>query len=116
MQEIPIPLQLGSMNLCPGLDEALLRLRQVATQALDRVERKHHDAKETRDFRHVSTLHRRRLSCRANVVQVASANPRPGCGRTAGRTFPLPCDAAIVIGATPVVNGFKVTMMRTRGC
>jgi len=101
------------------LDEALLRLRQAATQALDRVEREHgrvvlvvgvevrpvmltarldehsdHDAKEARDFRHASTLHRRRLSCRANGVALSRAalaqdttergNPA-GAHATAGR-------------------------------
>jgi hypothetical protein len=41
LQEVPIPLQFGSMNLRPGLDEPLLRLREAAIQTVNRVNGEH---------------------------------------------------------------------------
>jgi len=38
LQELPIVLQLRSMDFPPRLDQPLLRLRQAATQALERVD------------------------------------------------------------------------------
>ena len=38
LQELPIVLQLRTMDLRPGLDEALLRLQQTAAQTFNRVD------------------------------------------------------------------------------
>lgn len=41
MQEVPVSLELFTMNLSPRLDESLLRSRETASDALDRVNCKH---------------------------------------------------------------------------
>jgi hypothetical protein len=39
LQQLPILLQFGPMNLRPGFNQALLSLRQRTAQAVDRVDR-----------------------------------------------------------------------------
>src|SRR6187401_1988930 len=41
LQQVPVLLQLLAVNLGPGFDKPLLRLRQFAAQVLDCVDRKH---------------------------------------------------------------------------
>ena len=93
MQEFPVAKQLGMMDFCPRLDEALLRPREPAADALDRVERERRqgvlvqgvkvrpmmgranfrehpndDSEEARQFRHGGTLHRQSGFRPPNVV------------------------------------------------
>src|SRR5688572_3030319 len=81
LQERPVVLQFRPVDLCPCLDQTLLRLRQAAAQTLDGVEGKDRcvllvegmkvraavlnasfhehaddDSEEARDFRHSTTL------------------------------------------------------------
>lgn len=41
MQEFPVLQELFRMDFGPGLDESLLGARQIAANALDRIEREH---------------------------------------------------------------------------
>ena len=92
MQEFPVGQEFRVMNLRPRLDEALLRSREPAANALDRIESErgqgvliqgvevrsmvrgtdlhehpNDDSEEPRQFRHGDTLHRRFEFRRANV-------------------------------------------------
>jgi hypothetical protein len=40
LQEIPIPLEFCTVNLCPSFDKALLRPRQTTAEAFDRIQSK----------------------------------------------------------------------------
>src|SRR5882672_1504442 len=89
LQEIPVMLQFGPVDLGPCLDESLLRLWQASAQVLNRVhgedsrmflvvrvemrsvvlragldEHPDDDPEEPRQLRHECTLHRRPCRCR----------------------------------------------------
>jgi hypothetical protein len=96
LQEDPVLQQFLVVDLCPRLDQSLLRARKITTDALDGIEREHpcgrvvhgmevgsmmrltdlhehsdDDPEKARELGHVVTLHRRRTARLANVLPLS---------------------------------------------